>query len=318
MKRSNERERVRMLRELFAGAAPGVALGIGDDAALLSRPREDLAWSIDAAVEGVHFRRDWMSLEDVGYRATMAALSDLAAMSATPLAVLAALTLPTATDDAELAAIARGQRAAAVELDAPIVGGNLARGDVLTITTTVLGEVARGAQRSGARAGDLVAAAGELGFAGAGRMWLERGLSTDVFEARGALAAFRRPIARIAAGRDAARSGVTSMIDVSDGLATDAAQLAEASSVTIELDLVRVVDDELARLATSLGSEALELALSGGEDYALLATFPPSLPLPKSFRLLGRVTAKGEAAVLVVDAHGDRRPVSLAGFDHFR
>jgi thiamine-monophosphate kinase len=316
--RSSERERVRLLREVFASGARGVALGIGDDAAILERPAANVVWSIDASVEGVHFRRDLMTLEDAGYRATMAALSDLAAMGASPRGVLAALTLPRDLSDDDLVAIARGQQAAASDVGTSVIGGNLARGEAITITTTVLGEAAASPLRSGAGAGEIVIASGALGLAGAGLVWLdaERAVAPSSALERAALA-FRRPRARIREGQDAVAAAVSSMIDVSDGLATDAAQIADASDVGIELDAAAIVDAELEACAALLGRDAVELALSGGEDYALLATLRPGEPLPPGFRAIGRVTARGVAPVVLVDASGARRAASARGFDHF-
>src|SRR5262245_2552264 len=127
---SSELARVELLRAIFApsGGVGPIILGIGDDAAVLKAPSEFIVWTVDAAVDGIHFRRAELALEDVGYRSTMAAASDLAAMGARPLGLLAALVLPENLDDVALSEIARGQRAAADELGSAIVGGNLARG----------------------------------------------------------------------------------------------------------------------------------------------------------------------------------------------
>jgi thiamine-monophosphate kinase len=299
------------------GAAPRVRVSIGDDAAVLSRPEGEVVWSIDAAVEGVHFRRDLMSLEDAGYRATMAALSDLGAMGAVPVGVLAALTLPRTFEDAELLEMASGQRAAALACETAIVGGNLARGDVLTITTTVLGEAGRPVLRAGASAGDVVALAGPVGLAGAGLAAALRGAAADDPSLGPALAAFRRPTARLIAGRAALERGATAMIDVSDGLATDVTQLADAGGITIELDEGALVEPALARAALALGQDALELALSGGEDYALVATFTMGAELPPSFRRIGRCVPRAADAVVLARADGSRSAVRPSGFDHF-
>ncbi len=308
-----------MLRDALAvpTSGSGVRVSIGDDAAVLSRPDAEVVWSIDASVEGVHFRRDLMSLEDAGYRATMAALSDLGAMGARPLGVLAALTLPRDLEDDALLEIAAGQRAAALACGTAVVGGNLARGDVLTITTTVLGTAGAPALRGGARAGDVVALAGPVGLSAAGLAAAARPEAKEDPDLELALRAFRRPVARISEGRIASERGATAMIDVSDGLASDVAQLAEASELTIELEAAALVGPDLERAARALSADPLGLALSGGEDYALIATFGPSAELPPGFRRVGACVPRGPVALVLVDERGERSPLSPRGFDHF-
>src|SRR5262249_4934424 len=154
----------------FAARAPGVEIGIGDDAAVLDPTAgRRLVWTIDAQVEGVHFRREFLSgWHDAGFRAFMAAASDLAAMGAEPSCALSALELPEPFDDESLDAIALGQRAAADRVHAAIVGGNLSRAPGLAITTTLLGSATRAIARSGAKPGDGVYLAGPIGLASAG------------------------------------------------------------------------------------------------------------------------------------------------------
>jgi thiamine-monophosphate kinase len=312
---TSELARIARIRGALATSDPRVILGIGDDAAILAATGEPLVWTIDAAVDGVHFRRAWMSLEDVGYRATMAAASDLAAMGATPLALLAGLVLPSAFDDADLDALVAGQRAAADAIGAPLVGGNLARGGELSITTTALGRTPSPLTRSGARAGDAVAIAGPVGLAGAGLLAAERRLATT--GAAPAVAAFRRPRARIAEGL-AARGVARAAIDVSDGLAHDLAQLARASDVVAELDASRLVGASLAAAARELAVDPLELALHGGEDYALVIALPPGASIA-GFTVIVAFAARGSADADVLLRREDSTLVPLAprGFDHF-
>ncbi|MFO0556323.1 MAG: thiamine-phosphate kinase [Polyangiaceae bacterium] len=312
--RSSEHTRIRMLRSIFGDADPNVELTLGDDCAILRPTSERIVWSIDSAVEGMHFRRDIMTLEDAGYRATMAALSDLAAMGARPIGVVAGLVLPIDLNDDDFLAIARGQRDAASIANTLIVGGNLSRGETLSITTSVLGTVDRPVRRSGASPGDDVLLAGRLGLAAVGLRLAMTGRIEDA-DTREALVAFRRPHARIEAGRSAMRAGATAMIDVSDGLAADAAHVATESKVTIVLDQTQVLGATSARLSALARRDPLDLALSGGEDYALLATAPRGSSIP-GFTRIGTCEERS-AHLVLIENRGARRPAPIAGFDHF-
>ncbi len=314
--RSTEHTRIRMLRTVFGETAPGFDLALGDDCAVLSPIDSRIVWSIDTAVEGVHFRRDLMTLEDAGYRATMAALSDLAAMGARPLGLVSALVLPAGVTDDDLLAIARGQRDAAHGLGTSVVGGNLARGDSIAITTSVLGHAERPLYRRGAQAGDDLYVAGELGFAAVGLRLAQRASSPDPLVSR-ALAAYRRPFARIEDGLCAARAGATALIDISDGLAADATHIADESQLTLILEEPHVLATTSTRLCAMAQRDALEVVLTGGDDYALLVTAPRCAALPaERFLRIGRCVARGPHALLL-ESPGGLRPIAAAGFDHF-
>ncbi len=314
---SSEHERIQLLRALFGAPPAGVTLSIGDDAAVLDPGEEPLVWSIDAAVEGVHFRRGFMSLEDVGYRATMAALSDLAAMGARAAGVLSSLICPPAMPDEDLLALARGQRDAAADASTAVIGGNLARGDELSITTSVLGRASRPLTRAGARAGDGIFVAGELGWSAAGLSLLRAGARVEPAPGtERALRAFRRPRAQLARGLAAVQAGATAAIDVSDGLAADLAHVAKGSSVDLLLDESALGDPDLAALALALGGSADAWVLQGGEDYALVAFLPRGVSA-SGFREVGRCV-EGAGQVWLVLPGGERRPLTASGFDHFR
>lgn len=315
----SERSRIAQLAAKFAVFSPGVHVGIGDDAAVLG---PDLVWTVDAQVEGTHFLMPWVSWHDIGFRSFMAAASDLAAMGAHPLAALSSLVLTPAVDDAALDAMATGQAAAARVVGAPIVGGNLARGHELSLTTTLLGQTASPVLRCGARPGDGVWLSGEVGLAAAGLALLQRGAHLEVGKmADGSIAdtclrAFRRPVARIREGKQL--SGVAhAAIDISDGLAQDAEQLAEASDVSIVFDAQALLahgGKDLAEAAILIGQDALDLALNGGEDYALLAVCDQSLP---GFVRIGEVReSKGDARTFLATERGIT-PLAPRGFDHF-
>lgn len=313
-----ERERVAMLARVLGqvtparGASDVVQLGIGDDCAVLRARTDGLVLSVDSVVEHVHFRRAWLTFEQLGYKATMGALSDLAAMGAAPLGVLSSLILPRDVDDDALEALARGQAQACQEAGTSVVGGNLARGEALSITTTVIGDAPTPLRRDGARPGDAVVVAGPLGLAAAGlRALLTDRAGDPVFEP--ALAAWRRPRARLDDGRRLARLA-TAAIDVSDGLALDLTRMADASGCKVVLSAEALVDARLPPIAAALGVDPLELAVSGGEDYALLATVPHDAELAGLARV-GRCAA-GEGVVLE-RASGEPTAVQPAGWDHF-
>jgi thiamine-monophosphate kinase len=241
-----------------------LAHGVGDDAALLDvPPGSRLAVSTDTSVEDVHFRRAWLSAEEIAYRAAAAALSDLAAMGAAPLAMVIALTLTDAWR-ADVVRLADGFAAASRELGAPIAGGNLTAGAELSITVTVLGTVERALTRAGARAGDTLWVTGRLG----GPL-----LALRAFESGKAPAApdrdrFARPVPRLRGGQWLAANGATAAIDCSDGIASDASHLAAASDVRIVLDLDRL---PLVPGATSTD------AAGSGEEYELIVAAPGTL-----------------------------------------
>lgn len=315
----DERARVAHLARVFAwpgGAPPGVELGIGDDAAVLAVGGERLVWTVDAQVDGTHFRTDWVSWEDVGYRSFMAAASDLAAMGASPFVALSSLVLGAAVDDDAFDAIARGQADAARVLGLPVVGGNLARGTETSITTTVLGRADAPVTRSGARAGDAVFVAGALGLAAAGLRLLVAGHAETTATAP-CFAAWRRPRARLDDGL-ALRGRATAAADVSDGLARDLGHVCEASHVSAVLDeraLRATFSPALCAAAAALGVDPLGLALEGGEDYALVATGPSA---PTGFQRIGTVEARAAERLRLLRDDGTIEALREEGFDHFR
>lgn len=319
-----EFSRIAMLRALFSGEHAHIQLGIGDDAAVLEGTGESTVWTIDAAVEGVHFRRDLLSMRDIGYRATAAAVSDVAAMGAMPVGILSGLILPVDLGDEELRELALGQKEAADALGAAVVGGNLSRGGELSITTAVMGTTPKALRRDGARPGDRLWLCGSIGMAAAGFLVLEavkgeRGKDLPKACER-AILAFRRPAAHVRQGL-LVREIATAAIDLSDGLSTDAGHLAKASGVLVVLEERALVSAELEEAAAWLGRDALGLALSGGEDYALLVAVPAAVEeMPPGFVCIGHCEALGEAAGRVVLRRrgGERVNVEASGFDHFR
>jgi len=303
-------------RLLGSQSARAVEIGIGDDAAVIRLGKRRLVWTIDASIEGVHFDRRWLSLDDVGWRSFQAAASDLAAMGARPIAALAGLVLPKGSTEQEITALGRGQADAARSLACPLIGGNISRGGELGVTTTLLGEVPRPILRSGARAGHELWLVGNVGLAYAGLELLRRGAAKRLSSAeRICVEAWRRPRALIAEGQRL-RGRARAALDVSDGLSGDAARLAAASSVRLILEerpLRAVLSPALQQIAKKLGEDPLELALVGGEDYALLAAGPKN-SRPRRARPVGRIE-RGRGVFLEPAAGGRSVPLG-PGFDH--
>lgn len=282
---------------------------------MIAPPAEALVWTVDAAVEGVHFRRDLLALDNLGYRATMAAASDLAAMGAQPLGLLAALVLPPWVSDSDLEALAAGQREAAESLGTAVIGGNLARGSELSLTTTALGFAARPLTRAGAQPGDSLWMAGPVGLAAAGLAALEAGGAPSDALAL-AVSAWRRPRARLEEGLRV--SGVArAAIDVSDGLARDVGHLARASGVRAVLDAGAVVGDALRAAASALGRDPLALALHGGEDYALVVALPPGEAVAGFVRIGTVESLAGGPPLALRGEDGVVAPLAERGFNHF-
>lgn len=247
-----------------------VELGIGDDAAIL-----DGGWctSLDLLVEDVHFRMRTTSARDLGWKAIAVNLSDLAAMGAEPVCALVGLGFPPGTTPELLDDLFAGFDACASAYGAQIVGGDMSRAPVLTISVTVFGRAAHPARRDGARPGDVVCVTGPLGGSRAGLALLE-GLALDVPERTALVTRHVHPEPRIAAGR-ALGAWSHAMMDLSDGLATDARRLAHASGVAVRIDLDRVpVQAGAEVVARALGREPGRFAASGGEDYELVCALP--------------------------------------------
>jgi thiamine-monophosphate kinase len=311
---STEHERIARIRRLFARSSPAISLGIGDDCAVLAASARARVWTVDAAIEDVHFVRGLMRDEEIGFRALMAAASDIAAMGAEATGALCALALPAAFRDDELDALLAGYAEAADAIACPVVGGNLTRASEVSITTSVLGDVEMALTRAGARPGQGIFISGTLGGAALGLRALRAGRTREG-EFGECIARFVRPRARLELSAELARRA-SAAIDVSDGLAQDLAHLCTASGVGARIELSAVpAPRDFTRLARELGLDADALVLAGGEDYELLfcaeaGSVPNSLGTQ-----IGTVTR--EPCVRFVAADG-REIEAPAGFDHFR
>ena len=306
----------RILQAILTRTPPAshTLIGPGDDAAVIATPSGSVVATTDTLVHGPDFRLAWSSGYDLGWKAAAVNLADVAAMGARPTALLVALAVPR---DLRLSFVERladgfNDACAALAPGCAVVGGDLTVSDVLTIAVTALGDLEGRAAvtRSGARPGDVVAVAGELGHAARGLAVLfgrfrDDGVPVAVDVAKlasgesAALAAQLRPSPPIGLGAVAATAGATAMMDISDGLALDARRMAAASEVTIALDSAALGDDP-------------ERAIAGGEDHALLATFPDGV-LPPGFRIIGKVRHRVEEGLLCDDL-----PVDVSGWDPYR
>ncbi|MGY1700069.1 thiamine-phosphate kinase [Geodermatophilus sp. SYSU D00766] len=302
-----------------AGSAAAAEVGPGDDAAVLRVPDGRVVATTDVLVEGRHFRRDWSSAEDVGHKAAAANLADVAAMGGVATALLVGLACPADTPTSWLEGVAAGMAAECAPLGAAVVGGDTVAAapgsGAVVLSVTALGDLGGRAPvlRSGARPGDVLAVAGRLGWSACGLAVLRRGFSSPL----AAVTAHRRPSPPYAAGPAAADAGATAMCDVSDGLLADAGHLATDSGVVVDVDraaLVRAMLEPpgpLQQVAAALGADPLAWVLTGGEDHALLATFPRGTVLPGGWTVVGQVhegrpgvTVSGEPAADVAVAVG--------------
>lgn len=299
----------------------GVSVGPGDDAAVLGPTGDPLVLSCDILVEDVHFRRGWLAVDEVGYRAAAAALSDLAAMAARPVGVLVAMALP---DDVSPEEVHAGILEAAASVDAGVLGGDLSRsaGPIVVDVTVVGRAVSPGpVTRAGARPGDEVWVTGELGAAAAAVAIWEGGGTPSAALRR----AFAHPSPRVVEALWLLeRVPLHALIDLSDGLAGDAAHIAAASEVTLVLERRRIPVAGAVRSAFGDdGERAFTVATSGGEDYELCFIAPAGSVekvagrFAGSLTRVGTVVEAGDAPVLIED-DGRREPLEARGFDHFR
>lgn len=305
---------VERIRVAVGASGAQVEVGPGDDAAVLGVPDGRMVVTTDMLVEGRHFRRDWSSAEDIGHKAAAENLADLAAMGARPVGIVVALALPESTEVAWVDSFLDGLLAETRRGGAALVGGDLVSGNQVVVSVTALGELdgRPPVLRSGSQIGDVVALCGEVGRAAAGLAVLSRGFRSP----RALVDAHRRPMPDYAAGPRAALAGATAMLDVSDGLLLDAARLARASGVCIDVDSGALpIPEAVQTTAAAYNLDPLTWVLGGGDDHALLATFGAA-DVPDGFAVIGRVIARGDGGESV-DVRVDGEPVTPQGYEHF-
>jgi thiamine-monophosphate kinase len=312
-----EDQLIAAIGRVLSGAGPDVVVGPGDDAAVVGPGSGELVLTSDSMVEGVHFRTELTTPRDLGYKAIAVNVSDVAAMAASPRFAICALTLTDSIDAAWVVELAGGMRQCCDEFALTLVGGNLSRGAEIAIVVTVTGEVVpgRAVRRDGARPGDRLAVTGSLGGSAAGlRVASQRSWSDDE---RDALRRYMRPTPRVGEAGILSTHGVTSMMDVSDGLAIDLSRLCRASGTGARVELARIPVHPAATAGEALG---------GGEDYELLATLPDDdaledarSELREGFGVsLSDIGVIIEEGLVAVDDDGAERPLTIEGWDHFR
>ncbi len=324
-----EFELLQRIRERLPPVGARVRIGMGDDAAV-TVPGGATATSVDAIVDGVHFRREHSSLAQIGHKALAAALSDLAAMGAEPGEAYTFLGVPPDLGEDGCVELFDGIASLAAATGTTLAGGDVTRAPALTVAITVVGHAPDAdsfVSRAGASPGDVIVVSGEIGAAGAGLLLLERpelaaSLSSEVAEQlkRSQL----EPQPRLDAGRALARAGATAMIDLSDGLGADGGHLAAQSTVQLRLAAEALpLADGVAALAAAADREPAQFAVSAGEDYELLATLPPA----QLASARDSVAEAGTTLVVVgevADGAGieirqpDGRLLAAAGFDQLR
>lgn len=295
------------------GRPPAVSVGPGDDAAVFL-VNGSAVTSTDMLVEGVEFRRDWSSPAEIGRKSVAVNVADLEAMGANPVAMVMGFGIPGDLSAQWVRDFAKGVRAEADLAGIALVGGDITEAEKVTISVTVIGETAGldPVLRNGAVPGEIVAVCGRLGWAAAGLAALERGFRSP----RAAVDSQRVPSVPYGAGRVAARAGATALLDVSDGLLADLNHIAQASQVWIDLDSQAFeIPEPVEVVAAAVNKDPLGFVLTGGEDHALAACFPPG-ELPEGFVAVGVVHAPGDEGPRV---SVDGRPhEGQGGWEHFR
>ena len=286
-----------LIEDITAGVpkGPDVVLGIGDDAAVL-RPSGNVVTSTDLLVEDVHFRHSWSPPRQVGRKSVAVNVSDIEAMGAAPSAVVVALAMPEETDLQWVRDFSAGVQEECERAGISLVGGDTSSAASIVISVTALGNLEGRAPvtRSGARSGDTVAVSGRLGWAGAGLTVLQRGFGSP----KELVKQHQCPSVPYGQGAVAAAGGATAMIDISDGLIADVGHICSKSGVGIDLETHHFeLPDSIQRLSAATGLSPWNFILGGGEDHALVATFPPNARLPEEWRRIGVVNNTAEVTV---------------------
>lgn len=319
-----EFELLARIRPHLAGDGPGIPLGVGDDAAVVEIDGRPVAVATDAVVRGVHADPDISSTADIGWKSIAVNASDLAAIGARTVAAVAAVQIPPGIDEDDVVGLYEGMEQAATRWSLQLVGGDIVTGPALSVAVTVLGELHGDAplRRDGAQVGDIVILIGRLGTSAAGLALHRAGAAELLAQHPELLAVHRRPVAYPEGGRALVVGGAHACIDLSDGLGRDAAHIARASGVRLRIDEPSLpVPDGVRAAERHLGDDLL--AVTGGEDLALLATLPPDrVPVvTEELRGTGRIPAtigrvEAGRGVLLTRADGTTLDISARGWEH--
>lgn len=303
----SEFELIRRITEKFT-SNNFVIVGPGDDAAVIEVDGSKIAIATDVAVENVHFKSNWLTPIELGQRIVAQNLADIVAMSATPIAITASVAAPINTEPTWFEALAVGMQAECDLVGASVVGGDLSTAKEISISVTAVGVFSHEpVRRSGASPQQIIGLAGTLGYSAAGLHCLQTGHSSP----RKFVDNFRVPKPPYRAGMNAA-SHARSMIDISDGLISDAFHIARASNLQLHFDSESIKpSDEMTTLAAAFSVDARDWILHGGEEHSLLATFDTLSDLPVEFRPIGHT----ESGVPGIFIDGER--VDPKGFTHF-
>ena len=301
---------VERLRELFQTSfAQGVEVGIGDDAAVISASNNKLVATLDIAIEDVHFKSLWSSPFQIGAKLTTANLADLFSMGATPKYLLVGAAISEVNNSEVITELAQGIRSVADKFEVSVIGGDLSKSEKMSLSITALGEMAKDPiTRSGASAGDLIYLSALPGLSAAGLAILERGLDRPKYVVQAHLnPKLVAPIKLIEVA--------SAMSDISDGLVSDARNIARASKVDLNFDTnaLEASPDfkDLGELATELGVDVYDWILSGGEDHFFIATVPEKYADKNLGLQVGKVVAG--SGLIMIDGEQTQR----AGYQHF-
>lgn len=291
-----------------------VELGPGDDAAIIHSRGGRTLCSVDVLVEGVHFRRDWSSARDIGRKSVAVNVADIEAMGARPIGIVMGFSAPGELSLTWVRYFVQGVREECDRAGVSLIGGDITKSRDITVSVTILGDTGPEGPvlRSGARPGDLVALKGRVGWAAAGLAALSKGFRTP----KAVVEAQQVPQPPYGAGQEAARAGATAMIDVSDGLLGDLGHVAQRSQVSIDVHRAALgMPEPIRSVGQATGVDPYVFLLTGGEDHALAATFPPGA-VPEGWTVIGTVgeTPTAEPPSVTVDG----RPwEGKQGYDHF-
>ena len=317
----SEFNNIKQIRDILGRPSSRVKVGIGDDTAVLLPLQAQPLFCSDLMIEGVHFDLRFASPQDVGFKALTSCLSDLAAMNGRPHSAVISLALPFQHRDSFIGPFYEGLNDAALKYSCDIVGGDLSSSPgPIFIDVACLGQSEKPILRSGAREGDILAVSGHPGASAAGLRLLQNSIDIE-----GAGVHFEklahahlRPVPRFDLLSPTLNDSCTSLIDISDGLASEIGHIARASNVDFEIRSGQIPLHPEA-LGFAGREQALTWALHGGEDYELLATFTPGHMLPPGFTAIGQALPAVEkgGALTLVEPDGTRRKIPTSGFDHF-